>query len=96
MGGKNGVMRLPLLAWNDPDLLALSVGCDQTRLPPLVIGGIDDMQDVPIREAQALAGQTAVSGPVIVKKSSTHRDRKGEGCLCQSLNSIYSITAPYL
>lgn len=78
-----GVLRLPFLAWNDPDLLALSVGCDQTRLPPLVIGGVDDMQDVPIREAQALAGQTAVSGPVVVKQSSTHTHREretGEGC----------------
>lgn len=78
-----GVLRLPFLAWNDPDLLALPVGCDQARLPPLVIGGVDDMQDVPIREAQALAGQTAVSGPVVVKQSSTHTHREretGEGC----------------
>ena len=45
--------------------------CDQPRLPPLVIRSINDMEDIPIREAQALAGQAAVPRSVIVKQSST-------------------------
>ena len=85
------MMRLPLLAWNDPDLLALSVGRDQTRLPPLVIGGVDDMQDVPIGEAQALAGKTAVSGPVIVKKGSTHRKTERGMGVCVNHSTAYTV-----
>lgn len=60
---------LPFLAWYDPDLLTLPVGCNQPCLPPLVIGGVDDMQDVSVRKTQTLAGQTTVPGSVIVKES---------------------------
>lgn len=73
---------VPLLAGNDPDLLALAVGRDQSGLPPLIIGGVDDVQDVPVGEAQALAGQAAVPGAVVVKQSPTwtHRqDRQRAG-----------------
>lgn len=61
---------LPLLAGDDPDLLALAVWRDQPGLPPLVVRGVDDVQDVPVGEAQALAGQAAVPRPVIVEQSS--------------------------
>lgn len=65
----------PLLAGDDPDLLALAVGCDQPGLPPLVIRGVDDVQDVPVGEAEPLAGQAAVPGPVIVKQGSEEGQR---------------------
>ena len=61
---------LPFLAGNDPDLVALAVWRDEPRLPPLIIRGVDDVKDVPVREAQTLAGQTAVPGAVIVKQGS--------------------------
>ena len=61
---------VPFLAGNDPDLVALAMWRDEPRLPPLIIGGVDDVEDVPVREAQALAGQTAVPGSVVVKQSS--------------------------
>lgn len=57
----------PFLAGDDPDLLALAVGRDKPGLPPLIIGGIDDMQDVPVGETEPLAGQATVPGPVVVK-----------------------------
>lgn len=59
---------VPFLAWYDPNLLTLPMGCNQPCLPPLIIGGIDDMQDVPIGKTQTLAREATVPGPVIVKK----------------------------
>lgn len=67
---KNWKVGVPFLAGNDANLLAFPVRCDEPRLPPLVIWGVDDMEDVAIGEAQALAWQTAVPRPVIVKQSS--------------------------
>lgn len=61
---------VPFLAGDDANLLAFPMRRDQPRLPPLVIRGVDDMEDVAVGEAQALAGQTAVPRPVIVKQSS--------------------------
>ena len=61
---------VPFLAGDDPDLLALSMRGDEPRLPPLVIRGVYDVQDVSVREAQALAGQAAVPRSIIVKQSS--------------------------
>lgn len=61
---------IPFLAGNDTNLLALSVWRDEPRLPPLIIRGIDDMENVTIWEAQALAWQAAVPRPIIVKQSS--------------------------
>lgn len=46
----------PLLAGDDSYLLALTVRCHKPSLPPLIIRGIDDMQDVPIGEAEPLTG----------------------------------------
>lgn len=63
-------MVAPFLAGNDANLLAFPVRRDEPRLPPLVIRGVDDMEDVAVGEAEALAGQTAVPRPVIVKQSS--------------------------
>lgn len=60
---------IPFLAWYDPNLLTLPMGCNQPCLPPLIIWGIDDMQDIPIGETQALAREATVPGPVVVKKS---------------------------
>lgn len=70
---------VPFLAWNDPNLLTLSMWCDQPRLPPLVVRRINDMQDIPIRETQALAGQAAIPRSVVVKQSS--KKHKGFGYL---------------
>lgn len=61
---------IPLLARNDPDLLTLSMRRDEPRLPPLVIRSIYNVEDVPIREAQTLAGQATVPCSIIVKQSS--------------------------
>lgn len=60
----------PFLAGDDSDLLALAMRRDKPGLPPLIVRGIDDVQDVPIGEAEALAGQATVPGPVIVKQGS--------------------------
>lgn len=68
-------MDSPLLAGDDPDLLALAVGCDKPGLPPLIIRGIDDVQDIPVGETEPLAGQAAVPGPVIVKQGSVEEQR---------------------
>lgn len=66
----------PFLAGDDPDLLALAVGRHQPGLPPLVVGGVDDVQDVPVGEAEPLAGQAAVPGPVIVKQGSAKEQKQ--------------------
>lgn len=63
----------PFLAGDDPDLLALSVRRDEPRLPPLVIRSVYDVEDVSVREAQALAGQAAVPRPIVIKQSSDHQ-----------------------
>lgn len=52
---------------------------DEPRLPPLVVRSIYDMEDIPIREAQALAGQAAVPGSIIVKQSSNRGKKKSFG-----------------
>lgn len=51
---------------------------DEPGLPPLVIGSVDDMEDVSVREAQALAGQAAVPRSIVVKQSSDNRTGRGE------------------
>lgn len=68
---------VPFLARDDADLLALPMWCDQPRLPPLVVRSIYDMEDIPVREAQALAGQAAVPRSIVVKQSSA--ESKGFG-----------------
>jgi len=72
--------RSPFLAGDDPDLLTLAVGRDKPSLPPLIIGGVDDVQDVPVGEAEPLAGQATVPGPVVVKQGSAEEQRE-ERCL---------------
>lgn len=77
---------VPFLAWNNPDLLTLSVWCDQPRLPPLIIRSIYNMEDIPVREAQALAGQAAVPRSIVVKQSSTKSKGFDYTLLLLSLN----------
>lgn len=60
---------LPLFAGDDPDLLALAMWSNEPCLPPLIIGGIDDMQDVSVQKAETLAGQATVPSPVVIKQS---------------------------
>lgn len=72
---RNGKVGVPFLAGNDANLLAFPVRRDEPRLPPLVIRGVDDMEDVAVGEAQALARQTAVPRPVIVKQSSARKKK---------------------
>lgn len=49
---------------------------DQPRLPPLIVRSVYDMEDVPVREAQALAGQAAVPRSIVVKQSSKKKKKK--------------------
>lgn len=50
----------PSLAGDDAHFLAVPVWGDTAGLPPLVIRGIDDVEDVPVPEAEPLAGEAAV------------------------------------
>lgn len=43
---------------------------DEPRLPPLVIRSVYDVEDVSVREAEALAGQAAVPRSIVVEQSS--------------------------
>lgn len=58
----------PLLTGDHTYLLAFSMCGHQSCLPPLVIRGINDMQNVTIGEAEPLAWQAAVPSPVIIKQ----------------------------
>lgn len=51
---------LPSLAGDDAHFLAVAMWGDTAGLPPLIIRGIDDMKDVPVLEAEPLAGETTV------------------------------------
>lgn len=44
---------------------------DTAGLPPLVIRGVDDVEDVPVPEAEPLAGEAAVLWPLVVEQCST-------------------------
>lgn len=70
---------VPFLARDDPNLLALSVRRDQTRLPPLVVRSVYDMEDIAVGEAQALAWQAAVPRSIIVKQSSAKKKKSCRG-----------------
>ena len=50
----------PSLAGDDTHFLAVPMWGDMMCLPPLVIGRIDDVEYVPIFEAEPLAGETTV------------------------------------
>lgn len=64
---------LPSLAGDDPELLHLPIQCHLSGLPPLVVGCVHHVQDVPELKVEALAGQPRVLGFVIVKqRSATH------------------------
>lgn len=41
---------------------------DTASLPPLVIRGVDDVEDVPVPEAEPLAGEAAVLCPLVVEQ----------------------------
>ena len=69
---------LPSLAWNDPHLFAVPVWCHYSSLPPFVIGGIDDMEDVPISKAEALAGESTIFCLFIVKQRPVRPGREGK------------------
>lgn len=58
----------PSLAGDDAHLLAVAVRRDAASLPPLVVRGVDDVEDVPVPEAKPLAGQPAVLGPLVVEQ----------------------------
>lgn len=57
----------PPLAGDHAHLLPLP---QMPGLPPLLVGGVDHVEDVSEAEVQALAGQPRVSALVVVKKSS--------------------------
>ena len=57
----------PPLAGNDAEAIIV-IGRDEfSCLPPLVVTGIGDMENVTILEGQAMTGQATVFGWVIVK-----------------------------
>lgn len=64
------VVSSPSLAGDDAHLLAVSVRRDAASLPPLVVRGVDNVEDVPVPEAEPLAGQPAVLRPLVVKQGS--------------------------
>lgn len=72
---------LPPLAGDDPELLHLPVQRHLPGLPPLVVGRVHHVQDVPELKVEALAGQPGVLGFVIVKQrpaKHTHSTSAGQ------------------
>lgn len=64
---------------------------DPAGLPPLIIGGVDDMEDVPILEAEPLAGEAAVLCLLIVKQCPIQWNISG---LVFSTEVLHSSTPP--
>ena len=63
-------LSVPPLAGNDADLLYFAICRHLPCLPPLVVRGVQHMQDVPEAEVQPLTGEARVLCPVIVKQRS--------------------------
>lgn len=65
----------PPLAGDHAHLLPLPLASQLSGLPPLIIGGVEHVEDVPKAEVQALTGQPRVSALVVVKESSATHTR---------------------
>lgn len=76
----------PLLAGDHADLFTFSMWGHQPCLPPLIIRGINDMQNVTIGEAEPLAWQAAVPSPVIIKQGPEMHSERGRDTIA-SLNA---------
>lgn len=50
----------PSLAGDDPHFLTIPMWCDTAGLPPLIVRGVDDVEDVPVPKAESLTGQPTV------------------------------------
>lgn len=59
----------PSFTGDDAHFLTVPMWCDTASLPPLIIWGVDDVEDVPVAEAEPLTGQPTVLWLVIVKQS---------------------------
>lgn len=66
---------LPALAGDDANLAGLAVRPHWARLPPLIVRGVDDVQNVTKAEVQPLAGEATVFGLVVVEEGSGDRSR---------------------
>lgn len=75
---------LPSLTRDDAHFLTVSMQGDTAGLPPLIIGGVDDMEDVSVPEAEPLAGEPTVLRLFIVKQCS--KKRKIQIIVLQNLN----------
>lgn len=57
---------------------------DAPGLPPLIVRGVDDVEDVSVPEAETLAGETAVLCPLVVEQrpveSKRHQDYVIRSC----------------
>lgn len=50
----------PSLAGDDTHFVTVPMWSDTAGLPPLIIRGVDDVEDVPVPEAEPLAGKATV------------------------------------
>lgn len=86
----------PPLAGYNSHLLTVPLQSDPPRLPPFIIGGVDDVKDVSILETQSLAWEAAVFALVIVKHGSVkaNKDMKaGDYISLGTLTSEQLITS---
>lgn len=67
---------LPSFAGNDTHLLTVSFQHDSPCLPPFIIRGIDNVENIPIFETQSLTWQPTVLAFVIVKHGSGKKNDK--------------------
>lgn len=65
----------PLFTGDHTNLLTLSMWSHQSCLPPLIIRGINDVQNVTIRETESLTWQAAVTSPIIIKQGPETHER---------------------
>lgn len=68
---------LPPFAGDDAHLLTVSLQRDSSGLPPLIIRGIDNMENISVFKAKSLTWQPTVLALVIVKHGSERNGREG-------------------
>ena len=86
--------RSPSLAGDDTHFLTVPMRGHAPGLPPLIIRGIDDVEDVPVPEAETLAGEAAVLWLLIVKQCPVQQKVSGVQRLLLQMRSIPSSPLP--
>lgn len=84
---------LPSFAGDDSHLLQLPLWRHMPGLPPLIVGGIYNMENVPKLKVQTLTGQPRVLGLIIVKQSSAEQDMK-EISVCLLVTKKRALLSP--